>query len=237
MPSLRRTLSSPAVRSSPYPAAIGVAAGRPHGPRRSSGSDTSSRRVLADIDWWRVTVGQNDTDLAEEREAAEGAEAPSPADPADDLDDPTSPAAVNALEIERPSTPIASEVALSPMIDDSPQAHRYGPQAHRYGQLSAFAAGLRTPTRRHSSESSASSVESSPDALLTPRECLSFADMGFADPGADLPPLRARQISLAAVKSLSFSEFSTPTKDRSAKASVFDELAESVYIHDNDIFA
>ncbi len=64
MPSLRRTLSSPSVRSSPYgyPSASSTnghatrAGG--HQPRRSSGSDTNNRRVLADLDWWLVQDGQ-----------------------------------------------------------------------------------------------------------------------------------------------------------------------------------
>lgn len=72
MPSLRRTVSSPSVRSSltarssPYPTSLSSAANsgpatRPgHGHRRSSGSDTATRRVLADIEWWRVTEGQRD---------------------------------------------------------------------------------------------------------------------------------------------------------------------------------
>ena len=64
MPSLRRTLSSPSVRSSPYsyPSSANTNghATRAGGyqPRRSSGSDTNSRRVLADLDWWLVQDGQ-----------------------------------------------------------------------------------------------------------------------------------------------------------------------------------
>lgn len=65
MPSLRRTFSSPTVRSSPYPTYSPSSAlyntsraQGGHGHRRSSGSDVSNRRVLADIDWWRVADGQ-----------------------------------------------------------------------------------------------------------------------------------------------------------------------------------
>jgi hypothetical protein len=57
---LRRTLSAPAVRSSPYPSSsmrIFGSGGRPGRP--SSGSSTSSRRVLADLDWWSVVEGQS----------------------------------------------------------------------------------------------------------------------------------------------------------------------------------
>jgi hypothetical protein len=56
MPSLRRTYSSPTIRSSPY--SRSRAGG--HQPRRASGSDTLGRRVLADIDWWRVPGVQRD---------------------------------------------------------------------------------------------------------------------------------------------------------------------------------
>lgn len=77
MPSLRRTISSPAVRSSPYPSSLAAANnGGPalrsqgNGQRRSSGSETTSRRVLADIEWWRVADGQHDV------EAEQGSEDP-----------------------------------------------------------------------------------------------------------------------------------------------------------------
>jgi hypothetical protein len=66
MPSLRRTLSSPSVRSSPYSNGSLVARGSGH--RRSSGSETTNRRVLADIEWWKVTDGQCDTDADQEPE-------------------------------------------------------------------------------------------------------------------------------------------------------------------------
>ena len=66
MPSLRRTLSSPSVRSSPYSNGLLVARGS--GYRRSSGSETTNRRVLADIEWWKVTDGQCDADSDQEPE-------------------------------------------------------------------------------------------------------------------------------------------------------------------------
>ena len=72
MPSLRRTTSFPVVRSAPYPApansANGPTATRGNGHRRSSGSEISSRRVLADIEWWRVTDGQRDPDADQQSE-------------------------------------------------------------------------------------------------------------------------------------------------------------------------
>ncbi|KAJ3826627.1 hypothetical protein F5880DRAFT_1610064 [Lentinula raphanica] len=77
MPSLRRTVSSPAVRSSPYPALSssgqvnsGPATRAGYNNRRSSGSETANRRVLADIDWWRVTDGQCDLGPEQEDEHA-----------------------------------------------------------------------------------------------------------------------------------------------------------------------
>ncbi|KAG5637946.1 hypothetical protein H0H81_002540, partial [Sphagnurus paluster] len=70
MPSLRRTISSPSVRSSPYrdqSSAVNRPPGsRSNGHRRSSGSDTSTRRVLADIDWWSVTPGQTPDEETED---------------------------------------------------------------------------------------------------------------------------------------------------------------------------
>lgn len=74
MPSLRRRFSSPSVRSSPYPTFLSssdnVGSGRlsGHGNRRSSGSETSGRRVLADLEWWRVVDGQRDSDADQDTE-------------------------------------------------------------------------------------------------------------------------------------------------------------------------
>ena len=75
-PSLRRTFSSPSVRSSPYPLGLSnsnVGSGRVygHGHRRSSGSETTNRRVLADLEWWRVVDGQHDGEAGQETEESE----------------------------------------------------------------------------------------------------------------------------------------------------------------------
>lgn len=73
MPSLRRTVSSPMVRASPYPS---LSAGAPTPGagmtaatrirRACSGSEPNSARrsrtVLADIEWWRVLDGQHAED-------------------------------------------------------------------------------------------------------------------------------------------------------------------------------
>lgn len=76
MPSLRRALSTPSVRVSPYPSLLTSRPQRshPHGHRRSSGSDLTARKVLADIDWWRVADGQREKSSEEEEEGGEGEE-------------------------------------------------------------------------------------------------------------------------------------------------------------------
>lgn len=89
MPSLRRTLSAPS-RSSPYSSSTQTRTS-PRSPRRSSGSDTANRRVLADIDWWRVEEGQREvrglspdeqlrpaTPASDEEEVDQEERAPSP---------------------------------------------------------------------------------------------------------------------------------------------------------------
>lgn len=65
MPSSRRTVSDSYSnqRSSPYPSSLSLSASTALNNstrlrRAASGSETSSRRVLADIEWWRVTQGQ-----------------------------------------------------------------------------------------------------------------------------------------------------------------------------------
>ncbi|EIN07157.1 hypothetical protein PUNSTDRAFT_126977 [Punctularia strigosozonata HHB-11173 SS5] len=73
MPSLRRTYSSPSIRSSPYSRTRAGA----YQPRRASGSDTLGRRVLADIDWWRAPGAQhNGRDAQPDAEGDENASEP-----------------------------------------------------------------------------------------------------------------------------------------------------------------
>lgn len=92
MPSLRRTYSSPSVRSSPYrypplspsssfthPVRAGVSAHR-----RLSGTESSHRRVLADIAWWLVQDGQRDF-FAEDEDADADADAQETADAEQDV--------------------------------------------------------------------------------------------------------------------------------------------------------
>ena len=143
MPSLRRAFSSPSVRVSPYPALPSSRSHRahPHAHRRSSGSDVSDRKVLADIDWWRVADGQRERageeEDEEEGEGEErdvvGEENPAPADSADfeamamaSRNDaiPGLPITdrgerATGVEPERPSTPVASQSPLSDGDDHS----------------------------------------------------------------------------------------------------------------------
>lgn len=115
MPSLRRTFSSPSARSTPYPSSLGIASVRGgHGPRRSSGSDVSTRRVLADIDWWRVADGQREPESDPEVNENEETEATtlnapqnSPRSPADTIAD----ALADFALVAGPAT-IAAELAL-----------------------------------------------------------------------------------------------------------------------------
>ena len=137
MPSLRRAFSSPSVRVSPYPALPSSRSHRvhPHGHRRSSGSDLSDRKVLADIDWWRVADGQRERAGEEEDEGegegeerdVVGVENPAPVDSADSeamslashndaiprLSITDRGGSATGVEPEHPSTPVASQSPLS----------------------------------------------------------------------------------------------------------------------------
>jgi hypothetical protein len=118
MPSLRRALSTPSVRVSPYPVLPSSRSHHPHphGHRRSSGSDVSDRKVLADIDWWRVADGQRERGSEEERDVGEDPHhLPAHSADSDDppiaiLELPTVDRSESAgVELERPSTPVMPE--------------------------------------------------------------------------------------------------------------------------------
>jgi len=83
------------------------------------------------------------------------------------------------------------------------------------------------------SESSASSLESTPEVLRTPIERLSFAGMGFADPGSDIPLIHMR---LAALSPLPLS----PKHVFAEEQYGLDDdgiLADPFTCHDDDLFA
>ncbi|KAJ7273289.1 hypothetical protein C8J57DRAFT_1063467 [Mycena rebaudengoi] len=156
MPSLRRTLSSPSVRTAPYPALLSAASAAPglrnhgNGHRRSTGSETSNRRVLADIEWWRVADGQRD--VVSDLDAEENDLDPDQEEDAHGAEVPVTSAAGSTDEIgaERPSTP--AHWLSNPGSPEMP-----------VDQMAALSIAPTTP-RRHALESSSSSLESTPEA-------------------------------------------------------------------------
>ncbi|KAK7467330.1 hypothetical protein VKT23_004387 [Stygiomarasmius scandens] len=150
MPSLRRTVSSPlGLRSSPYSTGLNARA-HGHGHRRSSGSEIVTRRVLADIEWWRVADGQRDLEAEHELEDAQNDRE----HPREELVTGVGFSSPSESEgVEQSFVPGWSSI-LASMSEDIPLHH-----------LSGSSAVPRTPPRRgHSLESSTSSVESSPQA-------------------------------------------------------------------------
>ncbi|KAI0672954.1 hypothetical protein C8Q78DRAFT_1077264 [Trametes maxima] len=179
MPSLRRTLSSPSVRCSPY--SYSSAGG--HQPRRSSGSETATRRVLADIDWWLVhgierdvvvnpsSRGEGDSD---EQGAAENVQVRHDGLDVPSEDVPTVPHAAVASPAPDfavlPASSLEGELLSSPLWDVSTDDNSFGMSSPEplspLPQFATLSVGPRTPLRRHASMSSDSSVESTPEDSL-----------------------------------------------------------------------
>ncbi|KAJ7087883.1 hypothetical protein C8R44DRAFT_893118 [Mycena epipterygia] len=176
MPSLRRTLSSPSVRtaSAPYPAMLSPSTPGPrthgNGHRRSTGSETSNRRVLADIEWWRVADGQRD--VVPEQESGEH-----DLDPDQEDDQGTE---VGAAGAERPTTPAHG----SPHLPGSEMP---------IDEMAALSIAPASP-RRHALESSSSSLESTPEApdvqAEHPHLDLGVLSFGLQDIDVPSPTLR-----------------------------------------------
>ncbi|KAJ7444941.1 hypothetical protein FB451DRAFT_1413050 [Mycena latifolia] len=209
MPSLRRSLSSPSVRPTPYPALLSPASAsgtRTHGSghRRSTGSETSNRRVLADIEWWRVADGQRDVVPEQESE-----EADLDPDQEGDLPDqvPGVPVPVGAhgeLGAEHPSTPAHWSLSL-PGSPEMPIV-----------EMAALSIAPATP-RRHALETSSSSLESTPEAPDVQAE-LPYLDMGalnFGLQNTDVPSPAIRRARsgtsppFLSVRSHSFADFAS----------------------------
>ncbi|GLB34646.1 hypothetical protein LshimejAT787_0202110 [Lyophyllum shimeji] len=175
MPSLRRTISSPSVRSSPYPAlssaVSGVAGTRGSGHRRSSGSETSTRRVLADIEWWRVADGQRDLDADREPEDRNRDQT---------LESPVSPGL--ALEDLLGSVGLlrvgmgAEHSAVTPLVVGSQESSQ-APPTHEFAALSI---SPQTPLRRNR-EVSTGSLDSTPEAA----ELASFDGLRLSIPDVE----------------------------------------------------
>lgn len=182
MPSLRRTVSSPSVRSSPYPSLSsgngGAVRTGGNGHRRSSGSDIASRRVLADIEWWRVTVGQQDLDAEQELEDN---------NPNQEQVRPAAEARSVGGQPERANTGLASSNILQ-FSSLSPDGFLISP-TEEYGVLEI---PPQTPPHRHSRHSSSSSLESTPEVTEGPVEFLrlgmEYMDLGMPS-SVDLSPL------------------------------------------------
>ncbi|KAJ7097780.1 hypothetical protein B0H15DRAFT_945372 [Mycena belliarum] len=205
MPSLRRSLSSPSVRPSPYPAQPSPLSGagtRTHGGsghRRSSGSETSTRRVLADIEWWRVADGQRDVVPEQESEEVDPEQE-------DDLPDGVQDVPVPAGTVGAArSSPTAHWVPLFPGLPEIPVV-----------EMAALSIAPTTP-RRHAPESSSSSLESTPEAADVQAEHphLDIGALSFGVQDTDVPSpsaSRARSStspSLSSVRSHSFADFAS----------------------------
>lgn len=196
MPSLRRTYSSPSVRSSPYryppvspyiPSAHATRAGVP-AHRRSSGTESSRRRVLADIDWWLVQDGQRDF-LAEDEDA--DADAPETAEAEQEAN-------VEASDAGRTAPPtwqLAAGVASGALDGQfnvpyyfngttSPSDAGNSESLSPLPQFADLSLSPRTPSFRHShsgSESSVFSLESTPELDYTSLFPMSTIQLSFMD--------------------------------------------------------
>ncbi|TCD64150.1 hypothetical protein EIP91_004499 [Steccherinum ochraceum] len=239
MPSLRRTFSSPTVRSSPYSSSSSSAVNQPsrqggHGPRRSLGTETGGRRVLADIDWWTVHAGQIHTPgYAPPPQIQDAQEDPQTEQefPLNNVNNEEAAAEIEEEEEESTATGNVWHTALpgsgaGATFESGPAQVPYAFGAtfdESFSALSQFSALSITPRimgERRSTVSSDSSVESTPSsrvASLSPMLDLGFSD--FAAPsvhfGFESVPLNAsspsrpsRQGSMT-TRSVSYSFYET----------------------------
>ncbi|KAJ7046968.1 hypothetical protein C8F04DRAFT_937959 [Mycena alexandri] len=175
MPSLRRSSSTPSVRSAPYALLSSVPGPRVQGSghRRSTGSETSNRRVLADIvEWWRVSAGQH-SDVVPEQELEEH---DLDQDQEDDLQVIPNGAVGGQLGAERPATPV-------PWVPHLP-----GALEMPVVEMAALSIAPTTP-RRHALESSTSSLESTPEVSDVQAEHphLDLGALNFGRQDTDVP--------------------------------------------------
>ncbi|KAF9477566.1 hypothetical protein BDN70DRAFT_896439 [Pholiota conissans] len=190
MPSLRRSASSPAVRSSPY----SLTASRGHGHRRVSVSDTTSRRVLADIEWWRVTDGQCDSSVDHDQEHDDDHRPGIP--DVDVLDVPAGTGIhIAIVDVDGPRAPAPTSLPWipAPASVSTETAAAYGPPTEQFAGLSITP---HTPIRRHHAlESSTSSLESTPEATESSVEglALGLSDLDMSYLEDTLPPLSVQR--------------------------------------------
>jgi len=166
----------------PYPSlsnAVNAAQGnRGSAHRRSFGSEISTRRVLADIEWWKVADGQRVLDIdqeSEDRNREQNQDSPTGESLlTDELLGGTGLLAADD-GVERPSTP---------PLEDSEFSHI--PPASEFAALSI---APYTPPRRHIRQPSSSSLESTPEAAALSFDGLrlSFSDVDLGFPEATNP--------------------------------------------------
>lgn len=129
MPSLRRIHSSPSVRASPYPSSLSsssaissyVAVAPRLGPRRTA-SDSYRRRVLADIEWWRVLDGQH---VQGQESVPQLDQAQVPQLGTDDVEPSSGVVEQARTELLTPSTPV---IQPAPVTDASEVSLVFSPQ-------------------------------------------------------------------------------------------------------------
>ncbi|KAF8511008.1 hypothetical protein BU17DRAFT_97608 [Hysterangium stoloniferum] len=155
---LRRSASSPSVRVAPYSFPLsssssstrrrrGTSDAAHPNPRRVVSDSTCPRRVLADIEWWRVIQGQRD-DMDENENENEEINVMEAENEQGDTE------AVEETEdvAEREPAPPRTLESLYPLYEDThPNAHAHDDFGYSY--------------HSHSRETSSDSVESTPSAL------------------------------------------------------------------------
>ncbi|KAH7906376.1 hypothetical protein BJ138DRAFT_642109 [Hygrophoropsis aurantiaca] len=240
MPSLRRSFSSPSVRSSPYPtvhsnsSTNGRIRANEHGARRSSGSATSERRVLADIEWWRVTDTQREVVPDEEERDQED-------DPAQTLHGFTG----RVLTLSGDGGDFRPQTPPLPTLHSHPTFGILQSLAPT-NEFAALSIAPNSPTRRrHSRDSSFSSLSSTPEVSEIPLEALqlSIADAfalsdngdSSAFPSFSRPSSRPAQ-SLFGQRSHSFSGFDFNQRDDPWELDPFSDLGGSSFSPDRNPF-
>jgi len=220
MPSLRRSFSSPSVRSSPYPAALpsppGTARLRVNGRglKRSSSTATTQRRVLADIEWWRVLDGQSELDASRDEDEVQAGDQAQEVTFSND-------SGIYGGEGDEPRTPLV----LSLSDADLPiPSHLMMPTT----EFAALSIAPRTPSRRNRSGNS--SLESTPESAEI-RTFQSHAKAAAISPLFDTPTRRSKRSKLIMSRSFSFGGF--PVSEAEESAAQFSDLGVSFSLDQN----
>ncbi|KAH8106804.1 hypothetical protein BXZ70DRAFT_903631 [Cristinia sonorae] len=234
MPSLRRTFSSPSVvRPSPYSTSSSSTnqASRQggFGPRRSLGSETGGRRVLADIDWWTVHAGQIFTPgYAPPAQLQDGEDDPQNEQefPINNVNTAATPSVSEATPLtavwhtDLPGSGAGASIEAEPLHVPYASSANFDETLPSLAHFSALSIAPRTPGQRRDTVSSNSSAESSPTstiASLSPMLDLGFSD--FAPPSSSFgfetvplsfsSPSRPSRHNTMATRSVSYSFFET----------------------------